>query len=109
MCERVEGWGGRSLPVWLGLMVKVWLFLPPPMRALPFAERIGPAAALLDFADLGARADLATGFGFRAGADFFAAGAVRAAGFLAGFFGADFLVERAIKLMGWGAFPARPE
>ena len=89
------------------------------------------AVGLLDLAgleDLAGRADLRAaalaGFGFRAGVRFFfAAGAFRAATFLGAdffadflaefdffaiFLGADFLVERAINVIGGATFLSRP-
>jgi len=108
------------------------LALPLPFNALPFADLIADAVGRLDLADLedfagraGLRTALLARFGFRAGVDFFfAAGAFRAvtffdAAFFAGFLsevdffaiflGADFLVERAINVLGGAAFLSRPD
>ena len=96
---------------------------------MPFADRMADEVDLLGLEDFVGRAGLCavtlTGFGFRAGVGFFfAAGAFRAATFLGadffaslfeevGFFaiilGADFLVERAINVIGGAAFLSRPE
>jgi len=106
--------------------------LPPALDALPFAERMTDAVGLLDLAsleDFTGRADLRAmalaAFGFPADIRFFfATGAFRAATFLGAdffagfleeidffaiFFGADFLVERAINVIGGATFLCRPE
>jgi hypothetical protein len=107
------------------------LGLPPALDALPFADLMTDAVGLLDLTALedfvvraGLRAATLAGFGFRAGAGFFAAGAFRAATFLGGvffagflaeadffaiFLEADFLFERAINLIGGATFLSRPE
>jgi hypothetical protein len=108
------------------------LGLPPAFDALPFADRMADVMFLLDLAGLEEFADRASlravtlaGFGFRTGVRFFfAAGAFRAATFLgvvffagfleeadffAIFLGADFLVERAINVIGGASFLSRPE
>jgi len=105
------------------------LDLRPAFDALPFADRMADAVGLLDLEDLvglaGLRAVALAGFGFRAGVRFFfAAGSFRAvtflgADFFAGFLeevdfftiflGADFLVERAINVIGGATFFSRPE
>ena len=87
------------------------------------------AVGLLGLEDLAGRAGLRAvalaGFGFRAGVGFFFAAAdfraatffgtaffagfLEEAGFFAIFLGADFLVERAINVIGGAAFLSRPE
>jgi hypothetical protein len=105
------------------------LGLPPALDALPFADRMADTVGLLGLEDLAGRVGLRVvalaGFGFRAGIRFFfAAGSLRAttflgADFFAGlleevdffaiFLGANFLVERAINVIGGATFLSRPE